>query len=364
MPYIGNDLQVAFPTYKIIDDISSGFNGSTTSFALQVGGAAPSPLPINSQQCLISVNGTVQEPDDTGSAGFKLSAGNIVFSSAPTNGHAFFGVILAGADYVTAGSSHPDGSVSAPSITFEDDKNTGFFRSSSGTTQYASDGTSTLTLAAGTTFNSDVTLTGAANNVVWDKSDNALEFADSAKATFGAGADLQIYHDGSNSYIDDAGTGSLIIGGTGEVLAKFTDDGSAELYHNNVKTFETSATGCAVTGDIAVSGAASCAFASISYAATVTLNLDNNNNFTIGNLTGAITMANPSAMTPGAGGVIKFVQDGTGSRAASWGSYWHFPGGDSTGGVLSTAANSVDILAYTVLSASSIACVIHKAIAD
>ena len=48
------------------------------------------------------------------------------------------------------------------------------------------------------TTTGDVTLTGAANNIVFDASDNALEFADSAKATFGADADLQIFHDTSN----------------------------------------------------------------------------------------------------------------------------------------------------------------------
>jgi len=87
--YIGNDLQVATSGYRIIDDISSGFDGSDTTFALQVSGAAPVPFPLNSQQVLISVNGVVQEPDPTGSAGFKLSGGNIICSSAPANGHAF-----------------------------------------------------------------------------------------------------------------------------------------------------------------------------------------------------------------------------------------------------------------------------------
>ena len=38
-----------------------------------------------------------------------------------------------------------------------------------------------------------------------------LQFADTAKATFGNSDDLQIYHDGSNSYIQDAGTGNLKI---------------------------------------------------------------------------------------------------------------------------------------------------------
>jgi hypothetical protein len=142
--YIGNNLQVANPSYKIIDDISSGFNGSTTSFALQVSGATPVPFPINTQQVMISVNGVIQEPDPSGSAGFKLLGSNIVFSSAPANGHAFFGTILAGADYVTAGSEFPDGSVTAPSFTFEADQDSGFFRIGSGDVGYSSNGVQIL----------------------------------------------------------------------------------------------------------------------------------------------------------------------------------------------------------------------------
>ena len=79
--YIGNDLQIANPSYRIIDDISSSFNGSTTSFALQVGGSTPVPFPISTQQVMLSVNGVVQEPDPSGSAGFKLLGSNIVFSN-------------------------------------------------------------------------------------------------------------------------------------------------------------------------------------------------------------------------------------------------------------------------------------------
>ena len=142
--YIGNDLQIAHPSYKIIDDISSGFNGSTTSFALQVSGETPVPFPISTQQVMISVNGVVQEPDPSGSAGFKLLGSNIVFSSAPANGHAFFGVINAGADYVTAGSEFPDGSATAPSFTFQDDQDTGWYRNASGDVGYSSNGAAIL----------------------------------------------------------------------------------------------------------------------------------------------------------------------------------------------------------------------------
>jgi len=148
LAYIGNDLKVAFPNYKNIDDISGSFNSSTTSFALLVSGAAPSPLPLNSQQCLISVGGVLQRPDDTGSEGFRLSGGNIVFSSAPATGADFFGVILAGADYVNVGANFPDGSAAVPSITFSDDSDTGFFRSSSGSVSFSSNAVSSAIFGA------------------------------------------------------------------------------------------------------------------------------------------------------------------------------------------------------------------------
>ena len=358
--YIGNNLQVADSGNKIIDDISSGFNGSTTSFALQVGGAAPVPFPINTQQIYVSVNGVIQQPDPTGSAGFKLLGNNIVFSSAPANGHAFFGVILAGADYVTVGTEFPAGSATAPSMTFDGDTNTGWYSVSSGTIGFTADGVQTFTAdgngfnfpdgkkvflgsssdleiyhsgthsyikdggtgsllvlsnlfavqnAAGTetqivatedgsvdlyyndtkrfettntgtnvtgihvddgaTHDGDVTFTGASASVTWDKSEDDLIFNDNAKAAFGTGSDLTIFHDGSNSYIKDVGTGNLLIDqSTANVLYLRSDDlrlssytgtetyidcnvnGAVELYHDNVKTFNTESWGNTSRGQI------------------------------------------------------------------------------------------------------------------
>ena len=143
--YLGNDLQVAFPSYRNIDDISSAFDGVTTSFPLLINGSAPVPAPLGSNQCLISVNGVVQKPDDTGSTGFRLSGGNIIFSSAPAGAAPFFGVVLAGADYVNAGANFPDGTLAAPSITFDQDNDTGYYRSGSGSVSFAANG-----VAAGT----------------------------------------------------------------------------------------------------------------------------------------------------------------------------------------------------------------------
>ena len=257
--YIGNDLQIANPSYRIIDDISSSFNGSTTSFALQVGGSTPVPFPISTQQVMLSVNGVVQEPDPSGSAGFKLLGSNIVFSSAPANGHAFFGVIYAGADYVTAGSEFPDGSATAPSFTFQNDQDTGWFRSGSGDVGFSANGVNTIGFDGnGLTVTGDATFTGdSSKNLFWDKSDGQLEFADSAKAIFGTGSDLEIYHSGSHSYLRDVGTGSLRVNasqfhvlnaGDTEFMAKFIEDGAVELYHDNVKTLETFANGIVAYG--------------------------------------------------------------------------------------------------------------------
>ena len=77
---------------------------------------------------------------------------------------------------------------------------------------------------------------------------------------FGAGSDLSIYHDGSNSYIDDSGTGNLTIRSnqinfdkyTGEALARFRADGNCELFHNNNSKFETTSYGAKTSGELEI----------------------------------------------------------------------------------------------------------------
>ena len=89
-------------------------------------------------------------------------------------------------------------------------------------------------------------------------------FDDNSKAIFGDDSDLQIYHDGSNSYIDDAGTGWIRIRGNGgvllesysegETMVKASRNGSVELYYDNSKKFETTSTGGTLTGALTVTG--------------------------------------------------------------------------------------------------------------
>ena len=98
----------------------------------------------------------------------------------------------------------------------------------------------------------------ASGNVLLDSVNIAL--GDDIELQFGTGTDLKIYHDGSHSYIEDAGTGNLKIQGSqvdiigsGETMATFVDDGAVTLYHNNVAKLASSAAGVDVTGSFTIS---------------------------------------------------------------------------------------------------------------
>ena len=88
-----------------------------------------------------------------------------------------------------------------------------------------------------------------------------LDLNDNVKLRLGTGGDLQLYCDNSNSYIKDAGAGSLLLwtgNGTeikfiseidgSKTMADMNADGSVDLYHNNAKKIETTANGVTVTG--------------------------------------------------------------------------------------------------------------------
>ena len=88
-------------------------------------------------------------------------------------------------------------------------------------------------------------------------------FADNGKAIFGTGSDLQVYHDGSNSYIDEAGQGTLyvradsattIANPSNTLSARFRPSTSVSLYYNGVEKLATTSTGIDVTGTVTADG--------------------------------------------------------------------------------------------------------------
>lgn len=90
-----------------------------------------------------------------------------------------------------------------------------------------------------------------------------LTFGDNVQANFGNSSDLSIYHTGANSYINDTGTGGLVItgattltlmqaiqGANADKYLECTADAAVDLYYNNAKKLETTNTGVTVTGEL------------------------------------------------------------------------------------------------------------------
>jgi hypothetical protein len=113
-------------------------------------------------------------------------------------------------------------------------------------------GTFTNLTATGTT-----TLAGASTSA-------DITFGDNDKAIFGAGSDLQIYHDGSDSYIDEAAAGDLYIRAYDRLkLNNYTDNAAmlnaksgaeVELYYNGGLKLATSSSGVDITGVLSSDG--------------------------------------------------------------------------------------------------------------
>ena len=91
---------------------------------------------------------------------------------------------------------------------------------------------------------------------------SGVDLGDSVRVNLGTDNDLALFHTGGNGVIHNT-TGELRIRANNLKLQDYTNedlmivatsDGSVDLYHNNQKKFETSATGASVTGNLAVSG--------------------------------------------------------------------------------------------------------------
>lgn len=144
MSYIG--LQPQAGSYNKLDNLAPLFDGSTTTFTLQVGG-----FPVvagTAQNLLISIDGVLQEP---GTA-YQVNADQITFTTAPVSGQKFFGIrlghvlnvgvpseeetyvrttnnqIIAGNKTFTDVVTVPNGTAAAPGLRFTTEANTGLFR--------------------------------------------------------------------------------------------------------------------------------------------------------------------------------------------------------------------------------------------
>ena len=152
-----------------------------------------------------------------------------------------------------------DGSNSAPSLTNTGDTNTGLYFPAADEVGLTVAGTQRLNVSAtGIDVTGTVTMDGGSTSA-------DFTFGANDKAIFGTGgasSQLQIYSDGSNSYVDDAGAGTLYIRGsritfdkyTGETMVDMVPDGAVNLFYNNVNVFQTAASGVNVIGTVTADG--------------------------------------------------------------------------------------------------------------
>ena len=238
---------------------------------------------------------------------------------------------------------------------------------------------------------------------------DSLYLGDNERAYFGAGNDLQIYHNSSNgnSYITEGGSGSLVINGDNlylqnaagtENYVSCNANGSVDLYYNNAVKLQTTNTGIDISGNInavdniylagaiyhegdtntymqfqsadtwrVVTGGTAMLtvnndtvnLTANSVGSVQTTNVNTNatpdlytyNTF-VWTLIGNTALNNPSTEVAGMSGVFIFIQDGTGNRTLSLGTDWETAGG--AGITLSTAPNAVDIVPYYVQSSGNI----------
>ena len=183
----------------------------------------------------------------------------------------------------------------------------------------------------GTLTTADVAFQGDNYSVLWDKSDDALEFADNAKLVFGSSSDLTISHSGSNSVFNETGTGNL------------------QLQLGGSTKFEV------VSGGVSLTGGAASNITALSDGATITIDMATacHHSVTLG---GNRTFAAPSNQVVGQSGSIFITQDGTGSRTATFNGAFKFNGG--TAPTLSTAAGAVDRIDYIIKSSGVIHCAV------
>ncbi len=203
---------------------SASFNGSAYKFTI-------SNAPTNAQQLLVSVNGVVQKPNagtSQPSEGFALDGSAIIFSSAPATGSDYFITVQGSA--VNVGSPS-DNTVSTAKIQ----------NGAVTTDKLGSDAVTGAKIADDAV---------GAEHI--EDLDADVKWLDTKKAVFGTGDDLQILHDGSNSIIQDVGTGNLVVAGdnlllmnaaTSEYYIKCTTNGAVELYYDNVLQTKTTSTG-------------------------------------------------------------------------------------------------------------------------
>ena len=220
-----------------------------------------------------------------------------------------------------------------------------------------------VTASAADLNTTDVTTLGTveASKVVTANSNGHVNFTDSAKAQFGNSADLQIYHNGSNSYIQETGTGNLFLASdanvnivnqaTSELKAQFITDGAVNLFYDNSKKFATTSVGADVTGELIADSynETYAAVTSSTNATTVDCEAGNAFSHTLTENT-TFTFSNPPASGTAYSFSIEIIQDASASGfTVTWPASVDWP--SATAPTLTATASAKDVFVFTTRDA-------------
>lgn len=139
---------------------------------------------------------------------------------------------------------------------------------------------------------------------------------------------------------------------SGNITVTGTITGNITSALSNVTVTNPTLSGTTTANNLVVSGAAYQAIDSLTDNTTIQIDMSLGNNFNV-TLGGNRTLGTPTNLNPGQSGIIYVSQDATGSRTLAYASCWRFP--LATAPTLSTTANTVDALAYSVRTTSNIA---------
>ena len=181
-----------------------------------------------------------------------------------------------------------------------------------------------------------------------------IDFANNDKAVFGANADLEVYSDGTSSFVHSKKAGAylrlkseggiVLQAGNSENVLFAAQNGKTALYFDAAEKLETTSYGIDISGSVV----ADTHTASLTGSQTADFNTYQNFVWT---LTGNITLANPTTEKTGQSGFFIFIHSGA-ARTVSLGTDYETAGG--AGLTLSSASGAVDIVPYVVQSAGNI----------
>jgi hypothetical protein len=184
-----------------------------------------------------------------------------------------------------------------------------------------------------------------------DTNGNDINFGDSDNAQFGASQDLKIFHDGSNSYVKDTGTGDLIVQGvnvriqgatTGNNMFVGVDNGASTLYYQNNTKLTTTSSGIDVTGTL-LADKGYIAETTLTDGATISWNMSTQSVAKV-TLGGNRTIAAPTNGSTGQFASLLVAQDGTGGRTLTWNAVYEFA--SDTAPTLTATASLGDLFVF------------------